>query len=231
MTRTKVKLEYIQNDTTRRVTYRKRSRGLLKKSRELSVLCGVDTCVLIYSPYSTTPLVWPSIEDEAKRIMIEFKMRPMAEQSQRRFNQEKYLRETLAKAKEKLGKLQSRNRELEMENLIMNLLDGKPLEEVPIRDLGDLLCAIDDKLRIIQHRIGMLEGSNNALSPPNYPNLCTNESVNHALSGNHFVRHEMLINGIHNVMGVTPPWEMETTPSQFPSGNGQPMNGDGCDFG
>ena len=78
-----MKLEYIENDTTRRVTYRKRSRGLLKKTRELSVLCGVDACVLIYSPYSPTPLAWPSIGDEAKRILIEFKMRPMAEQSQR----------------------------------------------------------------------------------------------------------------------------------------------------
>jgi len=117
-----------------------------------------------------------------------------------------------------------------MENLIVSLLNGKPLKEMHIRDLGHLLSTIDDKLRIIQHRIGMLEGTNNAPSL-NCPNPGDNEGVNHALSGNHFVGHEMLINGIHNLMSVNPPWETQAAHSQPPSGNGQPNNGDGCHFG
>ena len=63
----------------------------------------------------------------------------------------------MAKTEDKLAKLQRRNCELEMENLIVSLLNGKPLKEMHIRDLGHLLSTIDDKLRIIQHRIGMLE--------------------------------------------------------------------------
>lgn len=39
----------IENPVHRRVTFRKRREGLLKKARELSVLCGADVGVIIFS--------------------------------------------------------------------------------------------------------------------------------------------------------------------------------------
>ncbi|CAA7052359.1 unnamed protein product [Microthlaspi erraticum] len=55
MTRSKVKLEFISNDASRKNTFRKRNKGLLKKVNELSTLCGIPACAIIYSPYNTNP--------------------------------------------------------------------------------------------------------------------------------------------------------------------------------
>ncbi|XP_072148705.1 MADS-box transcription factor 33 isoform X2 [Setaria viridis] len=49
MVRGKVQMRRIENPVHRRVTFRKRREGLLKKARELSVLCGADVGVIIFS--------------------------------------------------------------------------------------------------------------------------------------------------------------------------------------
>lgn len=66
MGRNKIKIEKIENERIRQVTFYKRKRGLLKKSMELSVLCEakIFMCVLekdkmmIYSSdTATTPMM------------------------------------------------------------------------------------------------------------------------------------------------------------------------------
>ncbi|PUZ63271.1 hypothetical protein GQ55_3G055100 [Panicum hallii var. hallii] len=49
MVRGKVQMRRIENPVHRRVTFSKRQEGLLKKARELSVLCGADVGVIIFS--------------------------------------------------------------------------------------------------------------------------------------------------------------------------------------
>ena len=49
MVRGKVQMRRIENPVHRRVTFSKRREGLLKKARELSVLCGADVGVIIFS--------------------------------------------------------------------------------------------------------------------------------------------------------------------------------------
>lgn len=44
----KVKLQWIMNDTARRM-YKKRVKGLLIKVKEMSILCGVEACPVVYS--------------------------------------------------------------------------------------------------------------------------------------------------------------------------------------
>ncbi|MBA0780319.1 hypothetical protein Gotri_004435, partial [Gossypium trilobum] len=60
MTRKRVKLAYITNDSVRKVTYKNIMKGLTRKMSEMSTLCGVDTCAIMYSPYKSQPEVWPS---------------------------------------------------------------------------------------------------------------------------------------------------------------------------
>ncbi|CAN0921019.1 Agamous-like MADS-box protein AGL80 [Linum grandiflorum] len=59
MTRKKVKLAYITNDSARKATYNKRNKGLIKKVSELSTLCDVQACAIVYSLYHTQPEIWP----------------------------------------------------------------------------------------------------------------------------------------------------------------------------
>ncbi|XP_059310730.1 agamous-like MADS-box protein AGL80 [Lycium ferocissimum] len=60
MTRKKVKLAFIENNTDRKTSYKKRQKGFLKKAEELSNLCDVETAIVVYSPYHNEPIVFPS---------------------------------------------------------------------------------------------------------------------------------------------------------------------------
>ncbi|OWM91274.1 hypothetical protein CDL15_Pgr000218 [Punica granatum] len=62
-------LELIGKEKSRRVTFEKGKSSLLKKAKEFSILCGVDTCVLIYgTPAISDRLdvleIWPPNPDE-----------------------------------------------------------------------------------------------------------------------------------------------------------------------
>ncbi|KAL2894299.1 Agamous-like MADS-box protein AGL12 [Bienertia sinuspersici] len=50
MARGKVQLKRIVNPVHRQVTFCKRRAGLLKKAKELSILCDADIGVFIFSP-------------------------------------------------------------------------------------------------------------------------------------------------------------------------------------
>ncbi|XP_076944847.1 MADS-box protein AGL71-like [Bidens hawaiensis] len=85
MVRTKVDLKYVQNVQKRRVCFSKRRAGLLKKARELSVLCDAEIGVVVYSStgrlyeyastsmpqiirrYITTTGAWP----ETARVVVQ----------------------------------------------------------------------------------------------------------------------------------------------------------------
>ncbi|XP_010912876.1 MADS-box transcription factor 26-like [Elaeis guineensis] len=51
MARGKVQMRRIENPVQRQVTFCKRRAGLLKKARELSVLCGADIGIIIFSTH------------------------------------------------------------------------------------------------------------------------------------------------------------------------------------
>ena len=63
MARKKISLAFINNRADRRISYLKRKKGLVKKVSELSILCGVDACVVINSAeFDKEPEVWPSTD-------------------------------------------------------------------------------------------------------------------------------------------------------------------------
>ncbi|KAF5182335.1 Agamous-like mads-box protein agl65 [Thalictrum thalictroides] len=50
MGRVKLKIKRLENTSGRQVTYSKRRAGILKKARELSILCDIDIALLMFSP-------------------------------------------------------------------------------------------------------------------------------------------------------------------------------------
>ncbi|KAJ8620389.1 hypothetical protein MRB53_028918 [Persea americana] len=151
MARKKVKLAWITNDSSRRATYKKRKKGLMKKVSELSTLCGVNACAVIYGPNERQPEVWPSFCD-AQHILMQFKTLPEMEQSKKMMNQEAFLRQRMQKLKEQLTKHQKENRHWEVTMLMSQCLLGKGLEEVSINDLSDLVWLIDSNMKMIHER-------------------------------------------------------------------------------
>nr|ACI05256.1 type I MADS box transcription factor [Petunia x hybrida] len=156
MTRKKVKLAFITNDSSRKATFKKRKKGLMKKVSELSTLCGIDACAIIYSPYENQPEVWPYTMG-ALRVLAEFKNMPEMEQSKKMVNQESFIRQRIAKASEQLKKQSKENREKEMTEVMYQCLTGKGLQNLNLGDLNDLGWVVDQNLKEIYKRIEALK--------------------------------------------------------------------------
>lgn len=94
MPKSKVNLVYIENDSARRVTFNKRKDGLMKKAYELTTLCDIAACAILFSPYNHEPLVWPS-QLEAQKVISRFRNMPELEQNRGMSNQESFAQERL----------------------------------------------------------------------------------------------------------------------------------------
>ncbi|XP_074305321.1 agamous-like MADS-box protein AGL80 [Silene latifolia] len=125
MTRKKVKLAFITNDSARKATYKKRKRGLLKKMDELTTLCDVKACAVLYSPYESKPVVWPGTSG-AREVISSFKRLPEMEKVKKMVSQEEFLRQRVAKAHEQLKRQQKENREKEMTQVMYQCLTARP---------------------------------------------------------------------------------------------------------
>ena len=155
MTRKKVKLAYITNDSARKATFKKRKKGLMKKVSELSTLCGIDACAILYSPYDSQFEVWPSPLG-VQLVVAHFKMMPEIDQRKKMVNQESFLRQRIAKGNEQLKKQGKDNREKEITRVMFQSLTGKGLQTLNIIDLNDLGWMIDQNLKKINNRIESL---------------------------------------------------------------------------
>ncbi|KAK8486166.1 hypothetical protein V6N13_139679 [Hibiscus sabdariffa] len=158
MARNRVKLVYIANDAVRKASHNKRKKGLLKKVNELSTLCGVDACAVIYSSTcNSQPEAWPSTAT-AHRMLFDFKALPVAEQSNRTMTQESLIKQRIAKA-EGLKKVHEENRRMELTQIMFQILNGRVLNTVKKEDLNDLSRLIEQNLNGIYIRLQILNES------------------------------------------------------------------------
>ncbi|CAA0838823.1 Agamous-like MADS-box protein AGL80 [Striga hermonthica] len=155
MTRQKVKLAFISNDSARKATFKKRKKGLMKKASELSTLCGIEACAIVYSPYEAQPDVWPD-GHLAQRVLAHFKRMPEMEQNKKMVNQEIFLRQRADRAADHLKKLRKENREKEMTNLMYECLTGRGVHGLATSDLNDVAWLLDRNLKEIYSRIEAL---------------------------------------------------------------------------
>lgn len=153
MARRKVRIAFIMNNSARKATYNKRKKGLLKKASELSTLCGINACMIMYSPFDSSPEVWPSVLG-AQDVLAEFRNLPQLAQSKKMLDQESYLKQRLEKFNEQLMKQRNDNREKEVTHIMFEILNGKWLQNLNlnVKDLDDLLWVIDQKLKNINRK-------------------------------------------------------------------------------
>ncbi|CAA6675334.1 unnamed protein product [Spirodela intermedia] len=159
MSRKKVKLQWIANDAARRATFKKRRKGLLKKVQELSILCDIKACMVVYGPYDPQPEVWPSGGDEAAALLRGFRRLPEHEQSRRRLDQEGFLRLRAEKMREQIEKEKKASRELQVELLFAHCLNGaRKVEDLPMEETTALACLVEMKLKEVNAKLDSLRG-------------------------------------------------------------------------
>ncbi|KAJ0232366.1 F21 protein [Hirschfeldia incana] len=164
MTRQKVKMAFIENESSRKATYKKRKSGILKKANELATLCGVPVGVIIDSEYDLRPEVWPSRE-EMGTVLSRWQRLPVIDRTKKMLNQQSYLQQRITKETDTCKKLTKENKELEMKEVMFDCLSGKTSpSRIEISDLRGCGNVIEQYLKNLNRRIEILSKNDGASS-------------------------------------------------------------------
>ncbi|KAI8562877.1 hypothetical protein RHMOL_Rhmol03G0069500 [Rhododendron molle] len=171
MTRNKITLTWIANDSSRKAALKKRRAGLFKKTKELSVLADVKSCAVVYSPEDVNPAFFPSYE-AVKGMFGKFMSMPMVERSQKMLTHEGYLRQRVISEIEKRDREKRKNDKREAQEEMNKMFEGSDLRELDIGRLNKLSSLVVDKLKELEEReVGPQPRQVEAppLSPPTPP--------------------------------------------------------------
>ncbi|BAT85946.1 hypothetical protein VIGAN_04355000 [Vigna angularis var. angularis] len=144
--RKKVTLKLIENFVARKARYRKIRENLLKKVEDLTTLCDVNACAIIYGPGDDVPTVWPS-HDIAKELLDKFENAPLPERLKKNVTPQLYIDQMNRKIEKQVMKLKKKNDEKDMSNFLHNIHDGKSLSDLDASDICRLLCYVEGKLK------------------------------------------------------------------------------------
>lgn len=122
--RGKVVFARINDERKRRETLKKRKAGLLKKVSELTILCGLEAAVIVYTRGDSQPTVWPSTS-EAKATISKFLKRPILERKARSHNIKSFTLQKCKRLKNKAERLKQKNDKRITQALITSIDNGK----------------------------------------------------------------------------------------------------------
>ncbi|TVU21239.1 hypothetical protein EJB05_30864, partial [Eragrostis curvula] len=166
MARKKVNLQWIANDKTRRATFKKRCAALMKKTRDLTTLCGVKVCVVAYEDDAAKPEVFPSIP-EARRLLKSYKAIPDELDNWKKvMNMEEYLRSRISKMHEQMCKSDLQKHEARAMYLLHEAMDGcvPGLVSLTSEELASLEWVVESKMRSAKERFEQI-GDKDQLLP------------------------------------------------------------------
>ncbi|PNX71347.1 agamous-like mads-box protein agl80-like [Trifolium pratense] len=156
MPRRKIKLAFISDELSRKVTYNKRKKCLIKKVTELTTLCDVPACAIISSPFDSQPEVWPNREGAMK--VIERYQNSYMRDEKRNVNQERFTMQMVTKARDQLKKMKRDNREDELNLLMFVCMQNNSLSiDLNAEELKDFDKFVENKLKEVGCKIETLD--------------------------------------------------------------------------
>ena len=128
------------------------STGIIKKINEITALCGIDVCGIIYEENNAQTVVCPS-EEEVQMVLDKLTSFPEYKQRKSMVDHEGFLRQSIAKALEKLKKQKNNSKKNEMNELIGQFIHTGELDgNMGESDLEDLSLLIVENLKEVEQR-------------------------------------------------------------------------------
>ncbi|KAL7082352.1 hypothetical protein ACP275_14G093400 [Erythranthe tilingii] len=193
MGRGKLKLELMRNEKSRRLTFKKRKHGLINKLHQLTTLCDVTACIIIFESPSDSnyqePDIWPRDPEKVRRIVESYEAKKNdSSKSVSAFDLSDFFRDRTKTVEDELKKLRKTTLESKFP-IRHDFLDS--LTEAQLREFGD---ALKNKARIAKSRIEFLKKMSSAatieqdfssmdfdalldLPPPGFWNLDANQET------------------------------------------------------
>ncbi|GER50402.1 hypothetical protein STAS_27704 [Striga asiatica] len=162
MGRAKLNMEFITKEKTRNTTFAKRKKGLIRKLDELTILCDVSACIIIYGPKNETglsePDVWPTNPDQAHRIIQSYRAKNNeSSSSSKTYGLHDFWLDRLKKVEDELAKQRKKN----MEARYPTWLDF--MDYMPETGLRDFAAALARKAEDVRSRIECMRGAKQGL--------------------------------------------------------------------
>jgi hypothetical protein len=165
MAPTKVSMEYIANNSTRKMACKKRTMGVMKKAGELSTLCGVEVCCMVLpeGEPSSEMQAWPSLP-EATAMVDRLKAMPEADRRRKEMDGADYVRERIGKAKEQLCKAERDNRQRETTLRVHDAMVGRreSLDGLTVEELTGIGWTTENLMKKIKDCIEYRSGRHQA---------------------------------------------------------------------
>ncbi|GFQ04299.1 mads-box transcription factor pheres 2 [Phtheirospermum japonicum] len=174
MSRKKITLAFIKDNTNRKASFRKRRKGLIKKVREISTLCDVDACAITFSPYDQTVEVWPSPEGALAVLARYGAISGRHPRPGKEMDPESFTLQRIKKTRRKTERLCNQNKRSDLELVMYRCMAGmERLDNLDVRDWAEMGRSINQMIRDVQSKLGkfMTEGvgccdSQAAMAPP-----------------------------------------------------------------
>ncbi|KAJ0561064.1 putative transcription factor MADS-type1 family [Helianthus annuus] len=99
MPRSKVKLAFIKDNKARKNSFMKRKEWLKNKLKEVSILCSIEACVIMYSSYEPELEVCPEDNTAFQNVLNAFLTKSPMERRKFLLNQDSYIKERNSKIK------------------------------------------------------------------------------------------------------------------------------------
>ena len=130
------------------------STGITKKINEITTLCGIDACGIIYDENNAGETVCPSKEG-VQMVLDKFRSFPGSEQRKGMLDHEGFLSQSIMKTKEKLKKLKDKSKKMKMNDMLGEFIHKGEFDgNVSESDLEDLSMLIGDYRKEVDERIG-----------------------------------------------------------------------------
>ncbi|XP_068655813.1 MADS-box transcription factor PHERES 2-like [Aristolochia californica] len=133
-------------------TFLNRRKGLMKKSKELSKLCGIDVCVICSSPQSSQKIdaeTWPPEPSRVQEIISEYRSRSNMDREQRKVDLLDFLNSKKKELEGELRQLKRDNANSESPSTYSRL---DVFSEESLRDtaakINSILATLKDKIEL-----------------------------------------------------------------------------------
>lgn len=181
MGRAKLKMELMSNERKRSKAFKRRREGLLTKIHELTTLCDVKACMIIYGPKQdngaadSPPEVWPKCPDEVRQIIDNYKSKDK-DSGCKKFGLSDFYRDRTRKVQEELGALRKQNAEAKYP------APKEIIDKLSEEQLRVFAGKLKDKAEFIRGRVQMLKM------------IMSNQSHNFYQPASTLVKHEQVMN-------------------------------------
>ncbi|KAB2632067.1 agamous-like MADS-box protein AGL80 [Pyrus ussuriensis x Pyrus communis] len=119
---------------------------------EITTLCDVEACAVVYGQNDTQPEVWP-FPSGVQSTYAKLREMPSMEQTKKQLNMETFLRQRIDKTREQLRKQKKENRKKEMSILMSQCLTGRSLQDLNMGDLNDLGWVVYHTVKEINKKV------------------------------------------------------------------------------